>query len=224
VEAVPGARQLNGFVPVGRWRAPAAELHESITVHGRRARWLEVERPALVLGSAQPASSVDTAAAQRLGVDVVRRRSGGGGVLLWPGEHLWLDVEVPREDLLWDDDVGRAMHWLGDVWAAALGSLGVAATVHRGGLRRTTWSAVVCFAALGSGEVHAGGAKVVGISQRRTREGARLQSLCHLRWRPDVYAELLMGPRGDELAGCAKVVQVPAGEVETAIEASLART
>ena len=67
------------------------------------------------------------------GIEVVRRRSGGGAVLLVPGEVLWVDVVVPRDDALWDDDVGRATHWLGELWVRALTRCGVAgATVHTG--------------------------------------------------------------------------------------------
>jgi len=177
-----------------------------------------------VLGSTQQDGSVDHAAAARLGVDVVRRRSGGGGVLLWPGEHLWLDVVVPRGNPLWHDDLGAAMWWLGDVWAEALRSLGLAPDVHHGALVSAPWSAVVCFAGLGAGEVHTGGRKLVGISQRRTRDGARLQSMCHLHWRPEVHAALITAPRpsAGELAGLVAVVPAPAAAVEAAVEHALA--
>jgi lipoate-protein ligase A len=153
--------------------------------HGRdlpdpfvRTVWVfDIDRPALVLGSTQPDEVVDA----RAGVEVVRRRSGGGAVLLEPGGAVWVDVLVPRDDPLWDDDVARATHWLGDVWAAAIGGDAVA---HRGPNLRTRWSGLVCFGGLGPGEVLArpGGAKVVGISQRRTRAGARFQCAALARW------------------------------------------
>ena len=144
---------------------------------------LEVDRPALVLGSTQSEAIVDRAAAARLGVEVARRRSGGGAVLLQPGGTVWVDVEVPRGDPLWDDDVGRAAWWLGDAWARALAALGVRdAVVHRGPLVRRPGSDLVCFAGLGAGEVTVGGAKAVGISQRRTRAGARFQCAAPVTW------------------------------------------
>jgi hypothetical protein len=94
---------------------------------------------------------------------------------------VWVDVLLPRGDPLWDDDVARATHWLGDVWAEAVGG---DAVVHRGPNVRTRWSSLVCFGGLGSGEVldQPGGAKVVGISQRRTRAGARFQCAALARW------------------------------------------
>ena len=58
--------------------------------------WHDVAGPALVLGSSQPDSTIDLDACSRAGIEVVRRRSGGGAVLLVPGEVVWLDVIVPR--------------------------------------------------------------------------------------------------------------------------------
>lgn len=152
--------------------------------------------PALVLGSAQPLEVADAEACERAGVEVVRRRSGGGAVLVVPGELLWLDVLVPAGDPRWDPDVGRAFHWLGDVWVDALDALGVRAAPHHGGLVTTSWSRLVCFAGIGPGEVVLGagdgaGPKVVGISQRRTRAGARFQCAALLRWDPAALAALL---------------------------------
>ena len=43
------------------------------------------------------------------------------------------------------------------------------------------WSALVCFAGLGPGEVTLDGQKLVGLSQRRTRDGVRIQGLLHRR-------------------------------------------
>jgi lipoate-protein ligase A len=158
---------------------------------------LEVDRPALVLGSTQSDDIVDHAAATRLGIEVVRRRSGGGAVLLQPAGTVWVDVELPRDDLLWDDDVGRASWWLGDAWARALAAVGVEpGEVHRGGLARAPGRDLVCFAGLGPGEVTVGGAKAVGISQRRTRDGARFQCAVPRTWDADTLAAVLPAAAG----------------------------
>lgn len=160
----------------------------------RSSVWLlTVDRPALVLGSTQPASVVDRTAVATTGVEVVRRHSGGGAVLLTPGAVLWADVLVPAGDHLWTEDVGHAFRWLGDVWVEALGTAGVeGARWHDGALMRTPLSDLVCFAGLGPGEVvdHAG-RKVVGMSQRRTRAGALFQCAALLAWEAEATAALL---------------------------------
>lgn len=140
---------------------------------------VEVTEAAVVLGSTQSESVVVP------GVNAVRRRSGGGAVLVEPGGLVWVDVLVPAGDPLWDHDVGRAFAWLGRAWVAALAAAGVeGAEAHEGPLVTTAWSGIVCFAGLGPGEVTVDGAKVVGMCQRRTRAGALFQCAALLDWQP----------------------------------------
>jgi lipoate-protein ligase A len=164
---------------------------------------IEPTGPALVLGSTQAAPPPVGG-----GVDVVRRRSGGGAVLVEPGQLVWVDVFVPAGDPLWDDDVGRAFGWLGRAWAAALGD--PRAVVHDGPLVQTPWSRAVCFAGLGPGEVTTGGAKVVGMAQRRTRAGALFQCAALRAWDPAPLVALLGLPpqAAEDLAGVARGVDV----------------
>ncbi len=181
----------------------------------REVAVLEVDRAAVVLGSTQALDAVDGRAAAGAGVDVVRRRSGGGAVLLEPGGAVWVDVVIPRDDRLWSDDVGRAFAWLGDVWAGALEDLGVEAEVHRGGLCTTPWSRLACFGGLGPGELTVAGRKVVGLAQRRTRSAARFQCAALLRWEPERLVRLLAMDPTDraraaaELSAAAAPVAVP---------------
>lgn len=188
---------------VERHRGSAAAFHalpfpEPLTAP---TVWVfDVDHPALVLGSAQPDAVVDRDAAARAGVEVVRRRSGGGAVLLESGASLWIDVLLPHADPRWSDDVGRATYWLGEAWAAALATVGLAGEVHRGGLERAPWGSLVCFAAVGPGEVTVSGRKVVGVSQRRTRAGARFQCVVLARWDPDPLLWLLRLPDEERLA------------------------
>jgi lipoate-protein ligase A len=190
----------------------------------RTVVFAEVDRPAFVLGSTQPDSDVDATAAERLGVEVVRRTSGGGGVLVAPVAQVWADVFLPRDDPLWDDDVGRAVWWLGEAWASALFSLGVPdADVHQGAMVQTLLSSRVCFAGLGPGEVTVAGAKAVGISQRRTRDGALFQCAVPLAWDTLTYAELLsLDPMSVD--GLAYVVDAPSDSVESAFLLALSQT
>lgn len=175
-------------------RGTAGELHgERLPVPTHRmVRVASVVGPALVLGSAQVAGHLDAAAAEAQGVEVARRRSGGGAVLLWPGHQVWLDVGLPRGDPLWDDDVGRSARWLGAALATALAGLGAAGAVaHQGPFEPTAWSHQVCFAGRAAGEVLVDGRKVVGTSQRRTREGAVFQVIVAMVWAPSILVDLL---------------------------------
>ena len=163
--------------------------------HGRdlvpeRAVWdVRVTRTAMVLGSRQDETLLNIDQCGRNDVDVVRRRSGGGIVFLAPGEHVWLDVVVPRGDELWSHDVARASWWLGDVWVQTLQSLGMNnMSVYRHSLSSDAWGDLLCFAGVGPGEVvqqrDEALSKVVGISQRRTRDYARFQCTIYTKWNP----------------------------------------
>jgi lipoate-protein ligase A len=145
-----------------------------------------------VLGSTQDDQLADRPGLDAAGIDLVRRRSGGGAVLVHPDEVcLWVDVVLPRRDPLWTDDVSRAAQWLGEAWVDAFASLGVSTLAHRGAMVHRPWSDLVCFAGLGPGEVLDDGRKVVGLSQRRTRAGARFQTLVLRRWSPGALVDLL---------------------------------
>jgi lipoate-protein ligase A len=114
------------------------------------------------------------------------------------------------------------MWWLGEVWAAALADLGIRGDVHRGPVRHTRWSSMVCFAGVGAGEVTQDGAKLVGISQRRTRVGARLQSMCHLSVPADHYQALLVGrPPGDEVRALVAAAAVEPAQLRARLAAHL---
>jgi lipoate-protein ligase A len=193
---------------VERSRTSATAFHaRDVPDPAVRSVWVcDATGPALVLGSAQSDAGVDRAA----GLPVVRRRSGGGAVLVVPGEVLWVDLVIPAGDPLWHDDVGRAFWWVGEAWAAALAELGVAAQVHQGGQERSAWSRAVCFAGLGPGEVTVSGRKVVGLSQRRTRAAARFQCAALGVWDPSAIVPLLGLPAAaaDDLAALAAPVGV----------------
>lgn len=145
---------------------------------------------AIVLASTQSVAALDHDAVAAAGLSVVRRRSGGGAVLVEPGGIVWLDVDLPRDDPLWVDDVGRSSSWLATRCARALTSMGVADVAVVDRMAPTAWSALVCFAGSAPGEVTAGGRKVVGVAQRRTRAGARFQLSALLRWDPIRVASL----------------------------------
>ena len=179
-----------------------------------------VARPAVVLGSTQDEAVVDRWRAAQAGYAVTRRRTGGGAVLVAPGEQLWLDVWLPRGDPLFDDDVARAASWVGRWWAGALRGAGLAPAdglaVHEGPPVRAEWSSLVCFAGLGPGEVRAGGAKVVGVAQWRGREGALFHTAAYRRWDPGALVDLLDAPDGQRAAMRASLAAAAVGLDEMA--------
>lgn len=177
-------------------RGRVGELHALDLPLERRSAWIyELAGPAVSLGSSQPAADIDRTAVDAAGLECSRRRTGGGAVLLLPGVCRWVDVVIPSGDPLWDDDVGRAFWWVGEVWRSALSDFGIAAEVHRGRPEWRSLGAVACFAGIGSGEVVASGSKAVGVSQRRTRGGARFQCIIHARWEPSALLGLVAQER-----------------------------
>lgn len=191
-------------------KGDAAALHDRAIEPVAKVEVLEIERAAVVLGSTQSLDVVDTARAAALGFDVVRRRSGGGVVVLQPGDHAWIDVTVPRGHHLWSDDVEKATWWLGEVWCDVLREADASARweVHRGKLTASAPERRVCFASVGPGEVVRGEPvprKVVGVSQRRTKDAARFQCTLFRRIDLDLYANLL---RDDVPASLAAAVGV----------------
>ncbi|MFZ9401720.1 MAG: lipoyl protein ligase domain-containing protein [Ilumatobacteraceae bacterium] len=199
-------------------KGSAGQLHDRPIVASAHVELLEVTGPALVLGSTQSFDVVNESKAAELGFDVVRRRSGGGVVILQPHDHVWIDVTVPRGHRLWSDDVERASWWLGDVWCDVLRSADAAGEwrVWREKLVASAPERVVCFASIGPGEVVRGNNKVVGVSQRRTKDAARFQCTVFRSIDVTMYSLLLrdkvpsglgtalgVGDALDEIAGAA---------------------
>lgn len=207
---------------VVRSRSTASDFHaRTVTVPARREIWRhDITAPALVLGSTQHDSDVDIEACRRAGVEVVRRRSGGGAVLLVPGEVTWLDVIVPAATPGWSADVHRPMVWLGNGLAGAIArATGIVdLAVHDDAMRSTPWSRLVCFDGLGAGEVLLGGRKLVGISQRRTRDAARLQCCWYSEYDPQRLVALLDPAAGRPgAADLARVATLPAGSADAIV-------
>lgn len=148
---------------------------------------------AVVLGSRQTLDLVDESACAEAGFGVVRRRSGGGAVLVRRGHVVWIDVVAAHG--VGPDDIRASMRWVGEAWAEAVGAFVEGrVSVHEGGMVTSEWSDVVCFAGLGPGEVLVDGRKLVGLSQRRTRAGIRVQGLVNLSRSMDELTSLIRGP------------------------------
>jgi lipoate-protein ligase A len=202
-------------------------------------RWYLPDATAVVLGRSQRPALLDHAALRTAGLHAYARTSGGGAVLI--NRHaLSLDIALPAGHPLLLRDVTLSYRWVGEVWAAALAALGIAArALPTGEARALTPPApddplrLACYGTLSPWEVVVGARKVVGLSQVRRRAGALLPMGVHLRWQPRALAALLALPARarrrltsdlraraaglDELAGRA----VTAREVSAAFEAAL---
>ena len=187
IETAPLRRGTCGWT-VERLHGPVSDLLEAAeppAVAERLARIHSVEEPGLVLGSTQRLEIVDQSRAAAAGTQVLRRRSGGGAVLLSPGGQVWVDFFLSASDPLWRDDVTQAARWVGELWSAVIEPfVSGPISVHFGRLEADRWGRLVCFAGTGPGEVFASGLKVVGVSQRRSRHRARIQTTARLRHRP----------------------------------------
>lgn len=159
--------------------------------------WFTPTHSALVLGSTQDRSIVNLTECRKRGIEIVKRRSGGGAVLLSRETTVWIDVVLPATHELSASDIGQAPLWLGKLFQKELANLGVAdLTIHETMMEKTHWSTLICFAGRGPGEVFtSNGHKVVGISQRRTREWVRFQIVVSLAWRPEILLALLNVPK-----------------------------
>jgi lipoate---protein ligase len=179
---------------------------------GAQVWWLQPDDTAVVLGSRQSPDIVDGAECARLGVGVVKRRSGGGAVLVIPDQLVWVDIVAPPGAA--PDDVRGSMIWAGELWQRALVPFvgeGSELTVHTGPMVVTPWSDLVCFAGLGPGEVSRDGRKLVGLSQRRTRNGVRIQGTLYTAPPALDLATLLRPPRpATPLAAVASLAVDPA--------------
>lgn len=158
--------------------------------------WCDYSTSALVLGSRQSPDLANRQLLTDAGIELVGRRSGGGAVLMVPGDLVWIDV-VARVGML-SDDVRVSMVEVGAAWAEALDSLGLIGsasevTVYDGPMRLDDWGELVCFGGLGPGELVLDGRKLVGLSQRRTRAGVRISGAIHHRSLVAETASLLVG-------------------------------
>ena len=98
-----------------------------------------------------------------------------------PDRQVWADFIVPAGDPLWRDDISQAVAWVGELWSSVVASfVAEPPAVFTGRLAADRWGRLVCFAGAGPGEVFVADRKLVGVSQRRNRHRALIQTMARL--------------------------------------------
>lgn len=150
------------------------------------------EAPALVIGSSQRPEQFDRQALASAGIELATRRSGGGAVWIDPEASVWIDLLAPKASPWYHDDLVETFRIAGRRWLAALSACRINADIVDKtdvGPSRSQAASLVCWAGLGWGEITVNGAKIVGLSQRRTRWGARIQGLAVVDGSPNQAAD-----------------------------------
>jgi len=161
-------------------------------------RFYEWAPPCLSLGYFQPFEVVDVAGCRRLGVDVVRRPTGGRAIL--HDRELTYSVALPLR--LLGDDVGvlPSYHRISLALAGGLHRLGVPVVLApEAAAQAGPDHGPVCFDRPSAHEILLGGRKLVGSAQVR-RATAILQ-----------HGSILIEPRIDRLPEC---LRLPEGSPE----------
>jgi lipoate-protein ligase A len=146
-----------------------ADLTHAARAHG----WLH---PTLSLGRGQSPPDELLNSAAELGVEVVRRPTGGGWLLHLPGD---LAITVVVAGPLGSGDLRRAARLTAQAIALGMASCGKAALVFTG-MRAPATRADICFARADRDEVVVGASKVAGVALARLGRSALVQSAAPL--------------------------------------------
>jgi lipoate-protein ligase A len=151
-------------------------------------------RTTLVLGSTQSPDLLDPT---QVGDVPVRRRRGGGGLVLVQPDDLWIDWWIPAPDSRWRSDVHASSRIVGEWWANVLSNTVEGdVTVHDGPLDGDPAYRLVCFAGRGPGEVFVDDIKAVGVTQWRVREGIFVSTVMPKHEAHDIVRFLVEVPEG----------------------------
>jgi lipoate-protein ligase A len=167
--------------------------------------------PAVSLGYGQPLDArIDLEAARALGVDVVRRPTGGSAILHeGPDLELTYSVVARDGDFAGADDLLESYRFIGQALLAGLRDLGVPANLVPARPSPAASMPAFCFARTASYELEVSGRKLVGSAQRRRGPGFLQHGSVMLGAEPERLRRVF--PREAPLAGL------------TTIEAALGR-
>lgn len=160
-------REATGRTGAENMGSDAALLAESNVTGQAFLRLYHFDPPCLSLGRNEPADRYDQAAIDRLGLDVVRRPTGGRAV--WHQDEVTYAVVAPIAIF---GGLRKAYHAIHERLTAAIRSLGVDATLARHQPSPSSTPLhhpAACFAIPARGEVLVAGRKLIGSAQVRMR-------------------------------------------------------
>ena len=167
-------------------------------------RFYEWAPPCLSLGYFQPFAVVDVAACRSLGVDVVRRPTGGRAIL--HDRELTYSVALPLRLLGSDGGVLPSYHRLSLALERGLNQLGVPVVLApKTAALPFMDHGPVCFDRPSAHEILLDGRKLVGSAQVR-RATAILQ-----------HGSILIDPRADRLLACLRLPDGPPSRIEDGV-------
>ena len=201
----------------------AATASEEGLATVRTYRW---EPSCLTLGYGQDPDTVDWAACERAGVDVTRRRTGGGGIVHDSYGDVAYSIAVPADDV--PGKLLDAYHLLCEPILDAFARLGIDADYVEAAVPELYHPACYLRELHPAHDVVAAGRKIAGNAQYRTRDavvqhgslsfsvdaGAHLDAFADPPVDPETFRERVVGM--DELA------DIEREDAVAAVEASLA--
>ena len=168
-------------------------------------RFYEWMPPCLSLGYFQPFDVVDVDGCRALGIEVVRRPTGGRAIL--HDRELTYSVALPASLLGHDGGVLPSYYRLSLALQDGLSGLGVPATLAPESVGSSGQHGPVCFDRPSAHEILLNGRKLVGSAQMR-RGGGLLQ-----------HGSILIEPRIDKLTAC---LRLPDGTNSRSIDTGVA--
>jgi lipoate-protein ligase A len=155
--------------------------------------------PALSLGYGQPmGSDIDIAQCQALGIDVVRRPTGGRAVL--HNHEVTYSLVISVDDPRANSGVLASYLTISRALIRGLAYLGISAALlplQRGVALPTEHTSPLCFATPASYEVAVAGRKIIGSAQRRTHRAIMQHGSIPLSWDLDtMHAVFGSAPQG----------------------------
>ncbi len=185
---------LPGEINMKRDLELAAEVIAGAPPTLRLYRW---SPPALTLGRFQKTEEVvDREACRRLGVDLVRRPTGGRAVL--HHRELTYSISVPESHRLIPAGVIEAYRLINRGILAAFEQLGIDASLAGASERGAGLAPGSCFDTASAYEVRVAGKKVVGSAQLRTGGVLLQHGAILLELSLDLYRQLLLPREGSD--------------------------